>query len=288
MSGAEKNVARPFWKIIFLIVVFFCMVLSQFEYDMVNAGRAAMRGNGLSPSAIRDIDMGFHAAAASFLWIGTMPEILDLIFNGHAEYLSDEAFINAVDGRLSYPYAFSVLVLPAAEHYKDNVADAIAIGKKGVANADPDWRIPYYLATTYFLSLKDEQSALWYYNIAAKTPGIPDYAERFSLNFGIKSSEREKTKELWATIRDSTNDQDTKDRAQAYIDRLDIFDYLESAAKVYDQKFGHFPKTPTDLVTGGIISAVPQDPFGYTIIFNKDGTSGIDTNSVPSGTHLQS
>jgi hypothetical protein len=283
MTGRALKISISFWRAILLVIVFFCMVLSQFEYDAVSAGRVAVRGNGLSANTIRGIDMGFHAAIASFVWIATMPEILDLVFNNHTEYISDEAFVNAIDGRLSYPYAFSILVLPVAEHYKDSVATAIAIGKDGVANADPDWRIPYYLATTYFLELKDMKNALWYYNIAAKTPGIPDYAERFSLNFGIKSSEREKTKELWTTIRDSTNDQDTKDRAQAYIDRLDIFDYLEAAAKVYDQKFGHFPAAPADLVTGGIISAVPQDPFGYAFIFNKDGTSGIDTNSVPSG-----
>jgi hypothetical protein len=287
MTGRALKPGVLFWRMALLIIVFFCMVLSQFEYDAVSAGRVAARGSGLSASTIRGIDMGFHAAIASFVWIATMPEILDLIFNNHTEYISDEAFVNAIDRRLSYPYAFSILILPAATHYKDGVAKAIAIGKEGVANADPDWRIPYYLATTYFLNLKDEKDALWYYNIAAKTPGIPDYAERFSLNFGIKSSEREKTKELWTTIRDSTNDQSTKDRAQAYIDRLDIFDYLESAAKVYHQRFGHFPATPADLVTGGIIPVVPRDPFGYTFVINKDGTSGIDTNSLPSGTIAQ-
>lgn len=282
-SGAEKNISGSFWRTLLLIAVFVGMILSQFEYDIVSAGHTAARGEGLSPNTIRGIDMGFHAAIASFLWIATMPEILDLVFNNHTEYLSDEAFVNAVDERLSYPYAFSILVLPVATHFKDGVSDAVAIGKNGVANADPDWRIPYYLATTYFLELKDMKNALWYYNLAAKTPGIPGYAERFALNFGIRSSEREKTRELWVTIRDSTNDQDTKDRAQAYINRLDIFDYLESAAKVYDKKLGHFPATPADLVTGGIIPSVPQDPFGYTFIFNKDGTSGIDTNSLPSG-----
>ena len=82
------------------------------------------------------------------------------------------------------------------------------------------------MATDYFLELKDDKDALLYYNLAAHTPGIPDYALRFSLNFGIKSNERQKTEELWATIRDSSNDPDTKERAQAYIDRLEIFDYL--------------------------------------------------------------
>ena len=76
------------------------------------------------------------------------------------------------------------------------------------------------MAADYFIELKDDKNALWYYNLAAHDPGIPDYALRFSLNFGIRSNDRQKTEELWTTIRDSSNDPDTKDRAQAYITAL--------------------------------------------------------------------
>jgi len=84
---------------------------------------------------------------------------------------------------------------------------------------------------------------------------------------------------LWATIRDSSNDEDTKTRAQAYIDRLEIFDYLDAASKMYQKKYGTAPTSTGALVAGGIIPGVPQDPFGFSFIINKDGTAGIDTNS---------
>jgi hypothetical protein len=234
---------------------------------------------GLSPDFIRAVDMGFHAGVGSFLWAGTMPEILDLVLRGGAEYLQDERYVNAVDPKLSYPYAFTVIVLPAAEHYAGRVTDALAIGGRGIENADPDWRIPYYMATDYFLELKDYQDAILYYNLAAHTLGIPDYALRFSLNFGIRSNERQKTEELWATIRDSSNDEGTKERAQAYIDRLEIFDYLDAASKMYQTKYGTIPTSTDALVAGRIIPAVPEDPFGFTFVINKDGTSGINTTS---------
>jgi hypothetical protein len=208
-----------------------------------------------------------------------MPEILDALFNGRMEYLADEKYVNAIDPKLSYPYAFTVLVLPAVSNYKDRISAALAIGNEGINNADPDWRIPYYMAADYFLELKDDKNALWYYNLAAHTQGIPDYALRFSLNFGIKSNERQKTEDLWATIRDSSNDEDTKDRAQAYIDRLKIFDYLDAASRAYQAKYGNVPTSTAALITSGIIPSIPEDPFGFTFIINKDGTSGINTTS---------
>jgi hypothetical protein len=191
--------------------------------------------------------------------------------------------VNAVDPKLSYPYAFSVLTLPAVPAQDDSstVAQAEAIGKQGLANADPDWRIAYYMATNEFLYAKNDRAAAEYYNIAAETPGIPAYAERFSLNFGIETNQRQKTEQLWETIKDSTNDPDTQTRAQAYIDHLQDFDYLDAASAQYKKEFGVFPTSTVALVAKGIIPSVPVDPFGFTFIIKADGTSAIDLNTLP-------
>jgi hypothetical protein len=211
-----------------------------------------------------------------------MPEILDL-WNKKTEYFSDLAFVNAVDPKLSYPYAFSVLTLPAAPATDDPqaVAQADAIGAQGIANGDTDWRIPYYMATNEFLYAKNDIAAAKYYNLAAETPGVPAYAERFSLNFGIETNQRQKTEQLWETIKDSTNDPDTQARAQAYVDHLQDFDYLDAASALYKKEFGIFPTTTTELVQKGIIPSLPVDPFGFTFIIQKDGTSAIDLSTLP-------
>lgn len=259
------------------------VALLQFEYDAAKVTLPASTAQTASPFMVRLMDMGFHPAVASFLWATTMPEILD-IWNGKMEYFSDLAFVNAIDPKMSYPYAFSVLTLPAvpAQDDSSSVAQAYAIGQQGIANADPDWRIPYYVATNEFLYAKDDETALEYYNIAAETPGIPQYAERFSLNFGIETNQRQKTEELWETIKDSTNDPNEQARAQAYIDHLEDFDYLDAASAQYKKEFGVYPTSTAELVEKGIIPAVPVDPFGFTFIIQSNGTSAIDLNSLPS------
>lgn len=269
-------------RIIFLALLLGAVVGLQFSYDLAKPAAGASLSGAVPPSMLRMVDLGFHPAVASFLWAATMPEILDL-FRGRQGYIADLAFLNAVDPKMSYPYAFSVLALPIVPKavFPDAVNASFAIGRDGLANADADWRIPYYMAINYYLELKDKKDAQWYFDIAARTPGVPSFAARFALNFGIGSNERQKTEQLWETIRDSTNDEFTKARAQAYIDRLTMFDYLEAAVKVYRQKYGAYPATPDDMVTKGIIPSVPQDPFGFTFVINKDGTAGIDLTKLP-------
>jgi hypothetical protein len=277
--AAARN---PYIKALFLAVAFLAVILSQHAYDAVKTAPPAISsGSPASSELVRVVDMGFHSTVASALWIATMPEALDF-FHGKTEYLSDLDYLNSVDPRLGYPYAFSVLILPALP-YNDSTEAWIEIGTRGIKNADPDWQIPYYMATNYFLSLHDRKSAIEYYDIAARTPGIPAYAERFALNFGIGENERAKVKELWTTIRDTTNDDFTKTRAEAYIERLDDLDLLEAAASTYKTRFGSYPTSTDALVNAGIISALPQDPFGFTFVVSpKTGVAGIDLNTLPS------
>jgi len=268
------------FRIFILLFFFAAIVFFQYGYD-ATAVSASSVSDRLSPNFVRAVDMGFHAPVASFAWINTMPEALDLFFNGKTEYFSDLGFVMGVDPKMSYPYAFSVITIPLMTSFPDAVQTANAIGERGIGVADPDWRIPFYVATNYYLELHDKADALRYYDIAARTPGVPSTTERFAVNFSIGFGSRDQTKALWIAIRDTTNDEFTKDRAQAYINRLDELDYLGAAAKQYKAAYGIYPKTPDDLVAKHIIPQVPQDPFGFSFLMNPDGTATIDVAHPP-------
>ncbi len=272
-------------KALVILLLLGVIVLLQVEYDRASAAAPAVQGgtSGVTPFMLQVADLGFHPAVASFLWANTMPEILDL-FNGKTEYFGDLAFLNAVDPKMSFPYAFSVLTLPAipAADYPQGVAESVKIGKEGLAQADPDWRIPYYMALNYYLSLHDEKDALIYFNKAAQTPGVPQFAERFALNFAVGTNERAKAEELWATIASSTNDTFEQQRAEAYIAHLKDLDYLDAASKAYKARFGAYPTSTAALVAKGVIPQVPQDPFGFAFIIKPDGTSAVNLAKLPS------
>jgi hypothetical protein len=287
-SGAahRRNADRKFGstaKIISLILLFAAVVGLQVEYDATRVTLPASLPGTFTPQMVRITDMGFHPAVASFLWANTMPTILDLFFRGHAEYFTDLAFLNAVDPKMSYPYAFSVLTLPIipTSSYPNAVSQSFVIGREGLANADSDWRIPYYMAINYYLQLNDFKDAAHYFDIAAQTPGVPDYAARFALNFGVNQRERDRVRNLWITVYESTNDPATKARAAAYVARLNDLDYLDAASKAYKTRYGAYPTSTDVLVASGIIPSVPQDPFGFTFVIQNDGTAGINKTALP-------
>src|SRR5580692_4368279 len=127
MRTLHLNRAAKFLIIVFLLVA---IASTQFLYDATKPPIPAGVSGGLSPELVRMLDMGFNSTVGSFLWVNTLPEILDL-FNDHTEYLADRAYLNEVDPKLSYPYAFSVLTLPfvpTSTGYVTGLTDAQAIG----------------------------------------------------------------------------------------------------------------------------------------------------------------
>ena len=282
IPGISRSGISALEKICLAGFLFVVVIGSQAVYDAVQAPSLTGASSATSPEFMRVFDGGFHSTFGSFAWISTMPEVLGVYFQGNMQYLRDLDFVNGVDPKLSYPYAFSVITLPAIVRLPDRNAIATAIGERGLANADPDWRIPYYLAAHEYLDMKDTAAALTYYDIAAHTPGIPAYAERFALNFSLLPDDRAKVMSLWASIYETTNDQALKERAAAYIARLQIFNYLESAAQAYKDRYGIFPKTLGNLVAKGIIKQIPVDPFGFTYAIDASGKVGIDPTELPS------
>ncbi|HUZ92510.1 MAG TPA: hypothetical protein VNG29_00735 [Candidatus Paceibacterota bacterium] len=250
------------------------VIFLQVGYDRAKPQGQEAEAPQLSLPMVKAFDLGLDSAAAGFYWVNQVIFELPTLKYGFDKFTEDLAFVNALDPRFSFPYYWTVLLLPDT-NYPDAANAAIAIGTRGVQQADPDWRVSFFLATTYYLDKNDWTNAAKYFNLAAQDPGAPFYIVRFSENFGIAPNVRERTKEVWQAIAQSSDDPVTKARAEAYVARLDMFDFLEQAVRVYKQQYGKFPAKIGDLVSGGILTALPQDPFGFQFQIYQDGTVGI-------------
>ncbi|PIR87179.1 MAG: hypothetical protein COU11_01730 [Candidatus Harrisonbacteria bacterium CG10_big_fil_rev_8_21_14_0_10_49_15] len=251
-----------------IILLFAAVVGAQLLYDQQELAEPKVAFSA-SPATIRSLDLGLHSAVASLFWIEARLDILRLS-QTNRKYLDRLAIINHLDPKLATPYAFTVLVLPTIKSYPNGLTDSLEIGERGVAHASPDWRIPFYLATNYHLELSDNQNAAKYFDIAANTPGAPSHIRRFSENYLVLGF-RDQTKQIWQTIFETAKDQEIKDRAHLYLARIAVIETLEEAAQQYQSKFGALPQTVDDLITGGILTEIPEDPAGYQYGFNEEG-----------------
>ena len=269
-SERMPRIAQTFFALVLLIGV----VASQYFYDQ-NKLRVPTFSLPQPPQQfIKIFDLGLHSAAAAFFWVdGTMTELPFLRY-GFEKYSKDLQLVNNLDPRFSFPYYWTVLLLPNTT-YKNALSAAIEIGERGVREADTDWRVSFYLATLYHLYKNDKTNAAKNFDLAARDPGAPFHIKRFSENYGIAPNVREQTKLVWQTISENTDDEFTRKRALAYVLRLNTFTFLEQAAKVYKQQYGKLPEKIDDLVSGGILRAIPLDPFGFEFYIYPDGTVGI-------------
>lgn len=267
-----------FFRTAILVITFAALIGTQFAYG--GAKIKVPRENTVrtaSPQFVRSFDLGLHSAAASFLWIDTIVE-LPFFQRGYRNFLSSLELINNLDPRFSFPYAFTTLVLQGAsiKRAPTKFQDTIAIAKRGIREADPDWQIPFYLAVMYLVDLEDRVNAVKYFDIAAQTTGAPENIKSVSINFGTPRHLREEIKDIWKAIYESATDDLTRERAKNYITRIEILDFLDKAVSLYNSRTGALPAKLDDLVTERIINAIPPDPFGFPFYIQEDGSVGVN------------
>ncbi len=244
------------------------IITFQYYFDLEKIDRPLIPPTVIPAQAIKLGDLGLHSAVSAAMWIYTIQQ-LGTYGNKLPELIKN---INDVDPKFSYPYAFSALVLPSFGFTKQG----IEIAKHGIDKADPDWRIPYYLATTYHIFLKDRKNAALYFSIAANTPGAPENIKSIAARYGTTTDALEQTKQIWISLYKTSNDEFVIERAKNYITHIEIIEALDKAISLYKQRYGHQPKTIDDLVTGKILKAIPQSPLGVKFKIGSDGGITIE------------
>ena len=251
-----------------LFLIFFAgMISSQFFYDQSKAKADYSEPNLFKSDLIKAIDLGLHNAAGDLYWLagiqyfgGAESQTYEKLF----DYLNLSSDLNP---QFPYPYAFGTLVLPSI----GQTDQAIELAKKGIDKSSPDWRISYYLGAIYHINKDDTANAVKYFDLASRTEGVPDGIKKVSANFGTRGEKRQKTKEIWIGIYETSKDELVKERARDYIAHYEILDFLEEAANQYRNINGSFPKEVSDLVSGNILKAIPPDPFGLEFAIDEKG-----------------
>lgn len=263
MTITKLQNLQSFLKILTIVAFLITIGVTQYYFDTQKKKHPTTPPTTIPAEVIRIIDLGLHSAASSLMWIYTVQQATD--YPEELPKLIQN--VNKLDSRFSYPYAFGALILPAFGIKNQ----AVEIAKQGIANADPDWRIPYYLATTYHIFLKDRKNAGLYFDLAAKTPNAPENIKVVALKYGTSKSAREQTKAIWKSIYENSNDKLIKESAKAHLIQIETTELLEKAVSIYKQKLGKYPKSINDLVSVKILKAIPPSPFGLEFYLDKDG-----------------
>jgi len=240
----------------------------QYYYDKLETRRPIIPPTIIPAQILRLTNLGLDSATGVILWIQAIQKMTDVPIIILPKLIRN---INDIDPKFSYPYAFAALLLPGAG-FPD---EAVEIARIGIEKNHADWRIPYYLATTYHIFLKDRQSAAFYFDLASITPGAPENIKTIAVRYGARKNPRDQTKEIWTSIYGTTGDDIIKERARDYVIQIEILEFLERAIRIHKEKYGFYPKNTDDLITRKIIKEIPPSPFEVEYHIQTDGQINI-------------
>lgn len=257
---------KKYFNLTILVLLLGGVIFSQRYFDTARAKEPKPSPYVPSAEIVRALDLGLHSAASSFYWLASIQYIGDWQSD---DYVKMDKFLSLstdLDPKFSHPYAYGTLILPAVNKYDESVK----LAEKGLVEADPDWEIPYYLATNYHMYKNDTANAAKYFAIAARTPGAPDNIAWVAANYGSNPDLRSQTIQIWQSIAKNSKDEDLKKRAELYIYHFELMNFLEQAATEYKKQYGSYPDPIEKLVEGKILKEIPKDPFGYTYYIEKE------------------
>jgi len=227
-----------------------------------------------------------------YMSLGNRPLMADLIYLWAIQYFSNTAvadrydhmehvfsIIAELDPRYVDPYSIGAMI--AASDAGDMEA-AFRILDLGLEK-NPDQSIfPWEAGHTALMQLKDIELAREYFKQAMEIPGSPPMARRLYANASTELSDYPTALKHWGEIYETTDDPRVKKIAANHLYRVYAAIHIERLAKalgVFKERFGRIPSDLSELVTAGLMEALPRDVDGNHYVY--DPTTGAITTAVP-------
>ena len=143
--------------------------------------------------------------------------------------------------------------------------------KKGFTYRPWDWYLPFFIGANYYFQLKDPGQAAEYMQQAAKlNPRSPLFATLAARMFYQGNQTEAGIIYLKSLLKETSNPLFRK-KFEKRLQALEAIFFLEQGVKKYEERFAKPPDRMRDLVTAGIVSKMPVDPYGGRFYIGKDG-----------------
>jgi hypothetical protein len=234
---------------------------------------------------LRPILLGYHDLGADVLWLRVVQVLGDrVVRDKDYEWLYHALdVITTLDPKYEYAYEAGGTVL-AELALRVDLSNRLL--EKGVGPNPGSWRIPFRLGFNHFFHLDDHLTAAKYMAQAAKVPGEfpvgpPAYTARLASRLYVQGKNPETALEFLQAMLDQTTDEGIRDQLQRRIKRVTLerdLQRLEQAVGDYTKVKGQRPAFLSDLISAGILSEIPEEPYGGE--FRLDPMTGTVTSST--------
>ncbi len=228
---------------------------------------------------VRFVTLGFNNVVSDVLWFNTI-NYFGTQLRGKRDYRWLGQMCNLVtklDKNKGHVYEFCSNML--AWEAKD-FQGAIKLLDRAVLSHPNVWRYRYLRGFNYWYFLSRNDLALSDLQTASKLPNAPTFLASLASRLMVDQHTPEAALAfLGDLIKNSNDDMAKKVLEEKYKRGLISRDLknLARAVETYEKQFGKKPVLLSELVSAGLIKAIPAEPFGGEYIL--DGLTGKITNS---------
>lgn len=237
---------------------------------------------------LRLMSLGYDNVLADVLWFRTIN-----YFGKH--YRGDRLYpwlahmcdlVTDLDPRAEHVYRFAATILP----WEADQADAgIRLLEKGVKALPNSWLLHYWLGFSYYFFKDDFESATKYLRIAAQLPGAHPSVARLAARLASQHYGPETTMRFLSEIRNNAYSEEMRQVINENMREARLASHLEqldAAIAYYKRRNGSPPPDIRALLDAGLITHVPEDPFGGVYeIDAENGKARSSTGHQPSALH---
>jgi tetratricopeptide (TPR) repeat protein len=226
-----------------------------------------------------------------YVSLGNRPLMADLIYLWAIQYFSNTAvadrydhmehvfaIIAELDPRYVDPYSIGAMI---AGSDAGDMQTAFRILDLGLEKNPDQWIFPYQ-AGHLAIPLKDFELAREYFKKAMEIPGASPITRRLYANASTELSDYPTALKHWGEIYETTDDERVKRIATNHLYRVYAAIHTErltEALGAFRERFGRSPSELSELVTAGLMEALPRDLDGNDYVY--DPATAEITTAVP-------
>ena len=143
---------------------------------------------------------------------------------------------------------------------------------KGNRFRDWDWLPSFYIGFNEFYFLHDNAKASEYLMQSSKKPGAAPFLASLAVRLAYNASRTEIAIMFLQQTIDGTKDKLERETLEKRLKTLQRIFFLEKAVATFKTMQGSDPGSLDDLIAQGVVSRIPQDPYGGKFYIDTDGS----------------
>ena len=225
------------------------------------------RGEYLKPAVI-----GYEQLAADIIWLQAVQVIGEdtVTPNGYDWIYHALDVVTTLDPKFAYAYQLGGVTLSVLGKAPEKSNTLLL---KGMRENPEVWQIPFYIGFNNFFYLNDYGRAAEYMAKASELPGHPAYLPKLAARLYVQAGDPDVALDFLLRMYKETADEKVRatlgERVKEVIVERDAR-FLEEAIKKYRNLYNAYPERLIELVERGIITKLPNEPFGGYYYFNPE------------------